>query len=156
LVAYVVGRDEVRPGEEELRAYLRERLPEYMAPGRIALLESLPLTPNGKVDRKALPEPEAKDGVASGGYVGPRTAVEELVSGIFAEVLKREQVGINEDFFEAGGHSLLATQVVARIRQVLQIELPLQRFFEAPTVAKLSATMISDPLNSAKIERANQ
>src|SRR5262249_6189123 len=119
-------------------AYLRERLPEYMAPGWIELLESLPLTPNGKVDRKALPAPEAKGGVARVEYVGPRTPVAEFVSGIFAEVLKRERVWINEDLFEAGGHSLLATQVTARVRKLLGVETPLRSLFENPTVSGLS------------------
>ncbi|HLL45317.1 MAG TPA: condensation domain-containing protein, partial [Longimicrobiaceae bacterium] len=132
LVAYVVGGVEA----DELREHLRRSLPEYMLPSAFVFLDALPLTPNGKLDRKALPAPEyAAD---ADRYVAPRTSVEEVVAGIWAEVLRLQRVGVEESFFELGGHSLLATRVVSRIREVFAVELPLRALFEEPTVAELA------------------
>ncbi|HEX9938624.1 MAG TPA: amino acid adenylation domain-containing protein, partial [Longimicrobium sp.] len=119
-----------------LREHVRRSLPEYMVPGSFVVLEALPLTPNGKLDRKALPAPEHAAGADL--YVAPRTPVEEVLAGIWAEVLRRERVGVTESFFELGGHSLLATRVVSRIREVFAVELPLRAVFESPTVADLA------------------
>ncbi|HLL48423.1 MAG TPA: amino acid adenylation domain-containing protein, partial [Longimicrobiaceae bacterium] len=136
LVAYVVPAAGVQAvGAELLRAHLSARLPEHMAPGAYMLLEQLPLTANGKLDRRALPAPEW----SAAAYVSPRTLSEELLSGIWAEVLRLERVGVEENFFELGGHSLLATRVVSRIREVFGVEVPLRALFEAPTVAALGA-----------------
>jgi amino acid adenylation domain-containing protein/FkbM family methyltransferase len=132
LVAYVVGGVEAA----ELRAHLRESLPEYMVPSAFVFLETLPLTPNGKLDRKALPAPELAP--AEDLYVAPRTPAEEVLAGIWAEVLRLDRVGVEESFFELGGHSLLATRVVSRIREVFVIELPLRALFEGPTVTELA------------------
>ncbi|HYO12892.1 MAG TPA: amino acid adenylation domain-containing protein, partial [Thermoanaerobaculia bacterium] len=131
LTAYVVAREDLQPSG--LRDYLREKLPAHMIPGGFVVLDALPLTPNGKVDRKALArlEPEREGEPAEAG--SPRTAAEELLAGIWSEVLRREGIGIREDFFGLGGHSLLATQVVSRVREVFRVELPLRRFFETPT-----------------------
>ncbi|HEX2081287.1 MAG TPA: condensation domain-containing protein, partial [Longimicrobium sp.] len=120
----------------DLRELGRERLPEHMVPAAYVYLEALPLTPNGKVDRKALPAPELAS--AEDRYVAPRTPTEEVLAGIWAEVLRLERVGVEENFFEAGGHSLLATRVVSRIREVFAVELPLRALFEGPTVAELA------------------
>ncbi|HEX5724995.1 MAG TPA: amino acid adenylation domain-containing protein, partial [Longimicrobiaceae bacterium] len=132
LVAYVVGGVEAA----ELRAHLRESLPEYMVPSAFVFLDALPLTPNGKLDRKALPAPELAP--AEDRYVAPRTPVEEVLAGIWAEVLRLERVGANDNFFELGGHSLLATRVVSRVRELFGVELPLRALFEGPTVAELA------------------
>ena len=120
----------------ELRKYLQGKLPEYMVPGAIVILEKLPLTVNGKVDRKKLPAPEGRR--EEKGSIGPRNAQEEIVAGIWEEVLGLERVGVEENFFELGGHSLLATQVVSRVREALGVELGLRRIFEEPTVAGLA------------------
>jgi acyl carrier protein len=112
-------------------------LPEYMVPSTIVRLERLPLTANGKLDRRALPEAETA-GIESGGYEAPRDEAEEILSGIWAQVLKLERVGIRDNFFDLGGHSLLATQVISRVRQALEIELPLRTLFESPTVEAMS------------------
>src|SRR5229473_3288388 len=154
LVAYVVRREgeegEGRGGErttkEELRRYVQGRLPEYMVPGEWVWMERMPLTVNGKVDRKGMPKRgekgreergEGREGEGGRGEGGARTATEELVAGVWAQVLKRERVGREENFFELGGHSLLATQVVSRVRSVLGVEVGLRSLFENPTVAGL-------------------
>jgi acyl carrier protein len=100
-------------------------------------LEALPLSPNGKIDRKALPEPDA-DGLVRGAYVAPRNETEEVLAGIWCEVLGLERVGVHDNFFELGGHSLLATRVIARIRSRLGVELPLRAMFEVAKLAELS------------------
>jgi amino acid adenylation domain-containing protein len=122
----------------QLRSYLEENLPDYMMPPVFVMLEALPLTPNGKVDRHALPAPERLRPDLEDTFVAPRTPVEGTLAGIWAEVLGLERVGVHDDFFGLGGHSLLATQVVSRIRQAFQIELPLRVLFEAPTIAGLA------------------
>jgi amino acid adenylation domain-containing protein len=143
LVAYVVSTMDRQEDEElggawitELKRYLREKLPEYMAPAAIMELEKLPLTANGKVDRKTLPAPMVNG--AAGKVEEARTPIEEILAGIWAEVLRLDRVGVNQDFFELGGHSLLATQVVSRIGEALGAEVELRAIFESPTVAGLA------------------
>ena len=140
LVAYVV----VAPGGPDgagLRAALRRELPDYMVPSSFFFLDELPLNPSGKVDRRALarlaPEPEGGRRAGTEGALAS-DPVEELLAAIWAEVLRRKEVGREEDFFVLGGHSLLATQVISRIREALRLELPLQRLFDTPTVAGLA------------------
>ncbi|HEV2734757.1 MAG TPA: amino acid adenylation domain-containing protein, partial [Longimicrobiaceae bacterium] len=133
LVAYVVGDVDA----EGLRGHLRGSLPDYMVPAAFVVLESIPLTPNGKLDRKALPAPDFAP--AEERYVAPRTPTEEVLAGIWGEVLGIERVGTGDNFFALGGHSLLATRVVARVGPVLGVEIPLRALFEAQTVAELAA-----------------
>ncbi|HSF39448.1 MAG TPA: amino acid adenylation domain-containing protein, partial [Thermoanaerobaculia bacterium] len=132
LVAYVVSKEAA-----DLRAYLKERLPEYMVPSGWVFLDALPLTPNDKVDRQALsriaPETEEAE------HRAPRTPVEEMVAGLFAELLGAGRVGLSDDFFALGGHSLLATRVISRLRQVFGVELPVRAVFERSTVADLAS-----------------
>ena len=137
LVAYVVVNDPA-PSINDLRNFLKAKLPEYMIPSAFVFLESLPLTPNGKVDRKALPVPDQARPELEAIFVRPRNPVEEMLAEIWAEVLKVERIGIHDNFFDLGGHSLLATQVVSRMRRALQVEIPLRALFETPTVAGLA------------------
>ncbi len=132
LVGYLVAPETTTA---EVAAFARTRLPEYMVPSALVMLEALPLTPSGKVDRRALPEPEA----AGDAGAAPSTPAEELLAGIWSEVLGTERVGARQSFFALGGHSLLATQVVSRVRRVFGVELPLRAVFEAPTVRELAA-----------------
>jgi len=138
LVAYVVPAPAHTPTTTELRSSLRAKLPEYMVPAAFVLLDTLPLTPNGKVDRRALPRPNQERPTLENVFAAPRTLVEEVLAGIWANVLGLTQVGIHDNFFALGGHSLLATQVIARVREAFQVALPLRRVFEAPTVADLA------------------
>jgi amino acid adenylation domain-containing protein len=138
LVAYIVPRREPAAIPTDLRSFLKRTLPEYMVPSAFVLLDSLPLTPSGKVDRKALPAPDRSRPGMEEGYVAPRNPIEELIAEIWAEVLRLEKVGIQDNFFDLGGHSLLATQVASRMRESLQVEFPLRALFEKPTVSELA------------------
>ncbi|MCP4662506.1 MAG: AMP-binding protein, partial [bacterium] len=138
LVAYLVVTG-TAPAARDLREYLQETLPDYMVPWAFAMLEALPLTPAGKVDRatlerRPLPAAERSWDVAQ----DPGDPIEELLAGIWAAVLGSGRVGPHDNFFELGGHSLLATQVASRVREAFAVEVPLQRLFEAPTVAELA------------------
>jgi surfactin family lipopeptide synthetase A len=136
LVAYFVPA----PGQEivvsEFRSFFKQKLPDYMVPNTFMRLETLPLSANGKIDRKALLVPDGHLNIQEN-YTAPRTPTEQQMADIWAQVLNLERVGIYDNFFELGGHSLLATQIIARLRKVLSVELPLRTFFEAPTIADL-------------------
>ncbi len=138
LVGYVVARAELEVSE--LRAYLETKLPEYMIPSVFVELTELPLTANGKVDRKALAAAELEL-AGTQEYEAPRSEVERLLAGIWAEVLGVERVGIYDNFFELGGHSLLATRVISRVRETFKLELPLRRLFEAPQLSGFASTV---------------
>jgi amino acid adenylation domain-containing protein len=138
IVAYVVA-----PGvtARQLRSHAAEKLPGHMVPAAFVPLEKLPLMPNGKVDRQALPRADFSRPELGGEYAGPRTAVEEQVAAIWAQVLKLDRVGIHDNFFELGGDSLMAMQVISRVRNRFAEDLPLRSIFEAPTVAGLVETL---------------
>ncbi|MBC3452854.1 amino acid adenylation domain-containing protein [Pseudomonas mosselii] len=132
LVAYLIAQDENADHaalRDTLKQHLKANLPDYMVPTHFLVLEQWPLTANGKLDRNALPKPDASQ--LQQGYVAPRTALEQQLAAIWSEVLKVEQVGLHDNFFELGGHSLLATQVTSRIRQRLDLEVPLRSLFES-------------------------
>ena len=138
LLAYVVAEAGQSVDAVTLRQQLMLLLPDYMVPAAVMVLEELPLTPNGKLDRRALPTPEMG---SSAQWRAPRTPQEEIVCGLFAEVLGVERVGLDDDFFELGGHSLLATRLVSRIRAMLGVELPIHGLLETPTAAGLAVRL---------------
>ncbi|HEY9850992.1 MAG TPA: amino acid adenylation domain-containing protein [Leptolyngbyaceae cyanobacterium] len=133
-----------------LRNFLQEKLPDYMMPDRFVVLESLPLTPNGKLDRKSLPAPDIARPDLAETYVAPRTPIEEILAGIWAEVLGVEQVGIYDNFLELGGHSLLAIQIDSRLRKTLNVELPVGSLFSYPTIASLAQRILESKSNLQK------
>jgi amino acid adenylation domain-containing protein len=138
LVSYLVLHQNPAPTVNQLRDFLKQKLPNYMVPSTFVMLEALPLTPNGKVDHKSLPAPDLNSLLQKSDFVAPGTPTEELVASIWAKVLGVEQVGINDNFFELGGHSLLATQLLSQVSDTCGVELPLSKLFEAPTVASIS------------------
>ncbi|MFD0201595.1 MULTISPECIES: non-ribosomal peptide synthetase [Saccharothrix] len=151
LVAYVVPGDVPRDGLwPRLRAALAARLPDYMLPAAAVVLDAFPLTPNGKTDRKALPPPVWD---VEGDRVPPRDAVEEVLAGLWAEVLGVPEVGVHDDFFALGGHSLLAAKVLARVRAAFGVAVPIGRMFAAPTVAGVAAALVAldDPARVAAV-----
>jgi thioester reductase-like protein len=152
LVAYLTGLDPA-PAPQELRAFLKEKLPEYMVPSSFLMLEALPLSPNGKVDRKALPAPERPRAELSRSFEPPRSDLEKTLAGIWAEVLQLDQVGIRDNFFDLGGHSLALVRVMSRVRDALKVEVPLRHFFEKPTIAEL-AGLIEDLSRSGGLPAA--
>jgi amino acid adenylation domain-containing protein len=134
LIAWVVAQPGAALTSAELIGHLKTKLPDYLIPAAFVMLDALPLTSGGKVDRRALPPPEAAALTSAENHVAPRTPVEEEIARVWAQVLNLERVGLRDNFFEIGGHSLLATQIVSQLREKFQVELPLRRLFEAPTV----------------------
>jgi amino acid adenylation domain-containing protein len=140
LVGYVVAEaGAAMPSGLELREHLKGRVPDYMIPSAWVVLDKLPLTTTGKVDRQRLPAPEMGDPLR---YAAPRTPTEEVLAQVWAEVVKLDQVGVEEDFFELGGHSLLATQVITRVRESFGVELPLRILFEGSVTVRGVAEQI--------------
>ena len=155
LVAYIVTNTAFHLRSRELRTFLANKLPEYMVPAAFVVLDSLPLTPNGKLDRQALPSPDSEFREAHAGYVAPRTPVEQVLAGIWAEVLRVERVCIHDNFFDLGGHSLMGIRLIDHVCKEFQIELPLRRLFECPTVAGLAESLDADLSRAANDRRAN-
>jgi acyl carrier protein len=138
LVAYLVPRyTGDAPSAEELRAYLKKWLPEYMVPSAFVVLEGFPTTPSGKLDRRALPAPESH-AYASRPHELPQGQVEETIAGIWCELLGVAEVGRSDNFFELGGHSLLAMQLIARIQALLSTDIAIRTVFESPTLQELA------------------
>lgn len=147
LIAYVVSNSEVSARKAELRAFVEETLPEYMVPATIVFLSQFPQTPNGKVDRNALPSPSETDNDSAEAFTAPSTPFECKVAEIWTEVLGLKQVGRGDDFFQIGGHSLLAIQVIARIRDVFQVQLALRTLFDFSTLESFSVAIVEAMLN---------
>lgn len=150
LVGYVVARAGIQVKTGVLRQQLAQRLPDYMLPAAIVILDGFPLTPNGKIDRKALPSPRF---TASAPYRPPRTPQEEVLCALFAEVLGVERVGLEDNFFELGGHSLVAMTLVSRIREVLGTQFEVKGLFENPTAGQLIDRMLSNRLGESAFDR---
>jgi acyl-CoA synthetase (AMP-forming)/AMP-acid ligase II/acyl carrier protein len=138
LVAYIVSRAGWTVSVDELRSFLKQKLPEYMVPSAFVELDALPISANGKLNRNALPAPGQSRPEHQDNFVPPRTPTEALLAKTWAEVLNLEKVGIHDNFFEIGGNSLLAMQVISRLRDAFPIELLLSSVFENPTVGALA------------------
>jgi len=135
LVGYVVADTEI--DSFAIQAFLRHSLPDYMVPSVIVAIDQIPLTPNGKVDRKALPTPDLSQ-IGRKPYVAPRNDIETALCSMWQQLLATESLGVHDNFFDVGGHSLLATQLITRIRDQFQLELPLKTLFEMPTISGLA------------------
>ncbi len=154
LVAYIVAQDGYTPIPDELRNFLKRKLPEYMLPSAIVVLDRLPLTQNRKLDYRALLAPDYTRSTES--FVAPRTPNEQTLATIWAEVLKLAKIGIHDNFFDLGGHSLLATQVISRVRKTFSVDIPLRALFESPTVAGVSELIVQKQAEALSEEDLTQ
>ena len=152
LAAYIVPRDKPAPTIDELRSFLKQKLPEYMVPSAFMFLESLPLT-NGKLDRRALPKPSDKRPALSQSYVAIRSDVEFRLAKVWEDAINIRPIGIHDNFFDLGGHSLAAMRLVSRVIQEFQLELPLKSLFQSPTIAEM-AVVIAENQDKALGEEA--
>jgi amino acid adenylation domain-containing protein len=157
IVAYVVMIGDQESSTATLRHFLQERLPDFMMPSAFVVMDALPLSPNGKLDRNLLPMPGLSLGSREETYVEPRTALERILATVWSETIGVERVGVQDNFFELGGHSLLATQVLARVQEDFQVDLPLRIMFEGMTVEQMAQAVLENeavPGQSEKIAQA--
>ena len=138
LTAYLEARSGLRPDVDELRRFMRSRLPAYMVPSDYLIVDAFPLLPSGKIDRKTLAITTAARPIGDRGYVAPETPTQEHLAAIWRTLLKVEGIGITDNFFELGGHSLMVMQVVSRVRRELEVEIPIRMMFEDPTIKGLA------------------
>jgi amino acid adenylation domain-containing protein len=156
LAAYVQADPRHRPTVQDLRRHLGALLPEYMMPSSFALMGSLPLTPSGKLNRRALPAPDLPAAVELASAIAARTPVEEALTRIWREILELPRVGVQDNFFELGGHSLLATRVISRIRDEFNVDLPVRRMFETPTIEALALSVVEATLSAQSLDETAQ
>jgi amino acid adenylation domain-containing protein/non-ribosomal peptide synthase protein (TIGR01720 family) len=153
LVAFVVPASDHALTARHIREYLKSVLPDHMAPSEYVFLDAMPLNQNGKVDKRKLAAMDIVPASAETQYVAPRTPVEDVMAGIWAEILDRERVGVDDDFFELGGHSLLATRIISTVRYVFKVEIPVSAIFRAPTVAGLTNYLMDLETKPGRIEK---
>ncbi len=160
LVGYIVPAGDEMPAANALRDFLKQKLPEYMVPAIYVELAKLPLTPNGKVDRKALPAPQGIAAPSAREYVSPAGDVEQAVATIWREILKSDQIGADDNFFDFGGHSLQVVQVQNRLRETLHVDVPVLKLFQYPTIRSLARFIGEDakdqPSLRQKMQERNQ
>ena len=152
LVAYVIPEPGQSASPGDLRAHARERLPDFMVPAVVMLLNAFPLTPNQKIDRRALPAPDAAVAAPSAAYVPPANELETTVAGVWREVLQLAQVGMEDNFFDLGGHSLLIVQVLERLRKATGLQLPMTDLFRFPTIRGLATHLARGGDDEAALE----
>jgi acyl carrier protein len=146
-------RNSTRKLTPEFRGYLEKELPEYMIPAAFVTVQEFPLTPNGKLDRGALPSPDGDRPASKENFVPPGDPVEEAVAGIWSKLLDVGRIGVKDNFFEFGGHSLLAVQLITRIRDTFQVDLPLRALLDAPTIRQLSSVIRSNETIEGRTEK---
>jgi len=156
LVAYVVACTTPGPAVSDLRAHLKQRLPEYMAPAYFVLLDELPLTPNGKLDRLSLPAPLENRSQTETAYLAPRNELERMVAKIWQETLQLDQVGVHDNFFDLGGHSLLMLRIQGKVRSVFNRDLSIVEMFRYPTVSSLAQLLGSESPQQQSLEQSEQ
>ncbi|HEY0603582.1 MAG TPA: amino acid adenylation domain-containing protein [Herpetosiphonaceae bacterium] len=154
LVAYAEPISGAELAVQDLRLFLKKRLPDYMVPGHIVLLETLPRTASGKIDRRALPAPDMDRAASERAYTAPSSLAEEVIADIFQQISGITRIGVHDNFFEFGLHSLLAIQFASRIRSAFEVDIPIRAFFEAPTVADLA--LVAEEALLEKIEAMDE
>nr|AGH69819.1 non-ribosomal peptide synthase [Nostoc sp. 'Peltigera membranacea cyanobiont'] len=155
LVAYVVANTGLTLTMNELRSFLTEKLPDYMLPSALVILENLPLAPSGKVDRKALPKPDMRSELETT-YVMPRNEVERLIASIWQQALNLEKVGIQDNFFDLGGHSLIMIQVLSKLREILKVDLAIVDLFKYPSISSLSQYLSQEAKDDSFTDESNE
>lgn len=160
LVGYIVPAGDEMPAPNALRDFLKQKLPEYMVPALYVEMAKLPLTPNGKVDRKALPAPQGVAAKAAHEFVAPTGDIEQTLAAIWREILRTDQIGADDNFFDYGGHSLQVVQVQNRLRETLHVDVPVLRLFQYPTIRSLAKFIGEDakdePSLRQKMQERNQ
>jgi acyl carrier protein len=157
LAAFVVLHQGANLSSTQLRSQLADRLPDYMIPSVLMILDEMPLTPNGKTDRAALLAMEVSSPAGANGYIAPRTPVEETLAEIWAEVLGVKRVGVEDNFFELGGHSIMATRIASRVRQKLNTEVSLAMLFDGPpTIAQMAKAIDEYFIEHAEPEKLDE
>jgi acyl carrier protein len=156
LIAYVVSEHGASDSEDDLRCFLKTKLPEYMIPAAFVFVASLPRTANGKLDRRALPLPDPSSRRRPGNSVRPQTPLESLVADIWSEVLNLGSIGLHDNFFELGGHSLKATQVISRVRETFGVDLPVRALFETPTIAEFTVKLETKLAETGALEEVER
>jgi amino acid adenylation domain-containing protein/non-ribosomal peptide synthase protein (TIGR01720 family) len=151
LIAFFVATGSDIPSQSAIKDFLSDHLPEYMVPAQFKALENLPLTPNGKINKKALQKLDFNFEDARKEFKAPSTTTEEIMARVFCEVLHVDKISVLDNFFDLGGHSLLATQVTSRVRDKLEVEIPLRFLFEAPTVESISVKIDTEKLQSQAV-----
>jgi acyl carrier protein len=156
LVGYITCEKGHPPEANELRNYLRERLPDYMVPTVFLTLESIPRTASGKVDRKALPDPASRLAQLETSYVAPRTEFERKITAIWQEALGVEKVGVDDNFFDLGGHSILMAEIFTRLQKEINKEITIAELFEYPTVASLARWLSRDKTGRSPAQKSKE
>jgi amino acid adenylation domain-containing protein len=151
LVAYIVPKKEPA-AVDDLREYLKDKLPEYMVPSAFVLMDALPLTPNGKVDRQGLAAPEHSRPQIGGGFVPPRTPTEKAIAEVWMESLKLQQIGVHDNFFDLGGHSIKAMNSASKISAKMNLDCPVKLLFLHPTIAELATVLERSRIENAPAE----
>jgi acyl-coenzyme A synthetase/AMP-(fatty) acid ligase/acyl carrier protein len=155
LVTYLVARHEPTPTSSDLRSFLKEKLPDYMIPSAFVFPDAFPITPHGKVDRRALPAPEQSRSELEAVYVAPQSEVERIIAEVWQQVLRIEQVGMHDNFFDLGGHSLLLIQIHNKFQELFKKEIPITDIFRYPTIKTLADHLAQEEKDRVSIQQTS-